>query len=148
MDANPATVADLPPKGVKERKKLPTGDQLSLLINALKEPISTLVYLMAVSSIRPEELAFKWIDLHPEDLNLWVVRAVNQGEIHTPKYHRSDRPIRLTEAHVQRLLALKERMKAQDDDWMFPNRIKQGKTMKPGPIWHETILGRRVQPPW
>lgn len=146
MESNPAPVAELPPKGVKERKKLPTGDQLSLLINALKEPISTLVYLMAVSSIRPEELAFKWIDLHPEDLNLWVVRAVNQGEIHTPKYHRSDRPIRLTEADVQRLLALKQRMKAQDDDWMFPNRIKKGKIMKPGPIWHETILGRRVQP--
>jgi hypothetical protein len=43
MESNPASVADLPPKGVKERKKLPTGDQLSQLINALKEPISTLV---------------------------------------------------------------------------------------------------------
>jgi hypothetical protein len=59
---------------------------------------------MAVSSIRPEELAFKWLDLHEADLNLWVVRAVNQGEIHTPKYHRSARPIRLTEADVQRCL--------------------------------------------
>lgn len=146
MESNPAPVADLPPKGVKERKKLPTGDQLILLINALKEPISTLVYLMAVTSIRPEELAFKWSDLDPTDLNLWVVRAVNQGELHTPKYHRSDRPIRLTEADVERLLRLKERMKAQDDDWMFPNRIKNGKQMKPGPIWHETLLGRRVQP--
>jgi integrase len=33
-----------------------------------------------------------------------------------------------------------------DDDWVFLNRIKKGKTMKPGPIWHETILVRRVQP--
>jgi site-specific recombinase XerC len=147
LESNPASVADLPPKGVKVRKKLPTGDQLTLLINALEEPMSTLVYLMAVSSIRPEELAFKWCDLDAENLNLMVVRAVNQGEIHTPKYHRSDRPIRLTEADVRRLLAMKERMKAQDDDWMFPNRIKKvGTKMKPGPIWHETILGRRVQP--
>jgi hypothetical protein len=37
-------------------------------------------------------------------------------------------------------------MKVHDDDWVFLNRIKKGKTMKPGPIWHETILGRRVQP--
>ncbi|HTF68344.1 MAG TPA: tyrosine-type recombinase/integrase [Edaphobacter sp.] len=133
-------------KGSRSGRSSPTGDQLSQLIDALKEPISTLVYLMAVTSIRPEELAFKWLDLQAEDLNLWVVRAVNQGEIHTPKYHRSDRPIRLAEADVQRLLALKERMKAQDDDWMFPNRIKKGTIMKPGPIWHETILGRRVQP--
>jgi hypothetical protein len=29
---------------------------------------------------------------------------------------------------------------------MFPNRIKQGKVMKLGPIWHEAILGRRIQP--
>ncbi len=101
---------------------------------------------MAVSSIRPEELAFKWLDLDAENLDLWVVRAVNQGEIHTPKYHRSDRPIRLTETDVQRLLALKKRVNAQDDDWMFPNRIKNGKVLMPGPIWHETILGRRVQP--
>ncbi|HEV2135120.1 MAG TPA: tyrosine-type recombinase/integrase [Terracidiphilus sp.] len=37
-------------------------------------------------------------------------------------------------------------MKAGDEDWMFPNRIKKGKTMKPGPIWHETLLRRCVQP--
>ena len=37
-------------------------------------------------------------------------------------------------------------MNAGDEDWMFPNRIKNGKTMKPGPIWHETLLGRRIQP--
>ena len=92
------------------------------MINALEEPISTLVYLVSVASIRPDELAFKLKDLVPETRNLWVVRAVNQGKIHTPKYHRSYRPIRLTDADVERLLRLKERMKAHDDDWMFPNK--------------------------
>jgi hypothetical protein len=32
------------------------------------------------------------------------------------------------------------------EDGMFPNRIKKGTTMKPGPIWHETLLERRIQP--
>jgi integrase len=146
MTSNPARGADLPPEEIREQKKLPTGTQLIELINALEEPISTLVYLVSVSSIRPEELAFKWKDLVPDTRNLWVVRAVNQGKIHTPKYHRSNRPIRLTEADVERLLRLKEWMKAQDEDWMFPNRIKKGKTMKPGPVWHETLLARRIQP--
>ena len=146
MTSNPARGADLPPEGIREQKKLPTGNQLVELINALEEPISTLVYLVSVSSIRPEELAFKWKDLVAETRNLWVVRAVNQGKLHTPKYHRSNRPIRLTEADVNRLLRLKERTKAQDEDWMFPNRIKKGRTMKPGPIWHETLLARRIQP--
>jgi hypothetical protein len=47
---------------------------------------------------------------------LWVVRAVNQGERHTPKHHRSKRPIRLTEADVARLVALKERVNGQDEE--------------------------------
>ena len=104
------------------------------------------MYLMAVTSIRPEELAFKWLDLDAANLNLMVVRAVNQGEIHTPKYHRVNRPIRLTQADVDRLLALKRRMKAGEEDWIFPNRIRNGKVLKSGPIWHETLLGRRIQP--
>jgi len=47
---------------------------------------------------------------------------------------------------VQRLLRLKEQAKAQDEDWMFPNRIKKGKILKPGPIRHEHLLERRIQP--
>jgi integrase/predicted DNA-binding transcriptional regulator AlpA len=146
ITSNPACNADLPPEEVKEPKKLPTGDQLIQLIDALEEPISTMVYLVSVTSIRPEELAFKWLDLNAGTRDLWVVRAINKGKLHTPKYHRVNRPIRLTEADVHRLLQLKERMKAQDDDWMFPNRIKKGKIMKPGPIWHEHLLARRIQP--
>ncbi len=83
----------------------------------------------------------------PKKRMLWVVRAVNRGKLHTPKYHRTNRPIRLTEADVERLLTLKRLRKAKDDDWMFPNRIKNaGKKMKPGPMWHEDLLGRVIQP--
>jgi len=130
----------------KQPKQLPTGDQLTMLVERLEEPASSAVWLVAVSSVRPEELAFQWKDLDAEKRQLWIVRAVNRGKFHTPKYHRTNRPIRLTEADVDRLLALKARMKASDDDWMFPNRIKNGKTMKTGPIWHETLLGRVIQP--
>jgi integrase len=53
----------------------------------------------------------------------------------------------LTEADVDRLLSLKRRVNAQDDDWMFPNRIKKGGTkMKPGPMRYEEILARKIQP--
>jgi integrase len=136
MTSNPACGADLPPDEIREQKQLPTIAQLSLL----QEPISTAVWLVAVSCVRPEELAFKWNDLNAEKRELWVVRAVNQGKLHTPKYHRSNRPIRLTEADVQRLLDLKAWKKAKDEDWVFPNRLKTG------PIWHETLLARRIQP--
>jgi integrase len=146
ISSNPARNADLPPEGIKEEQELPTGNQLLHLIDRLEEPIATATWLIAVTSIRPEEIAFKWKDLNAEKRELKIVRAVNQGELHTPKYHRMNRPIRLTEADVERLLALKERVNGQEEDWMFPNRIKNGSIMKSGPIWHETLLARRIQP--
>ncbi|MDQ2833841.1 MAG: tyrosine-type recombinase/integrase [Acidobacteriota bacterium] len=85
-------------------------------------------------------------DLNAEKRELKIVRAVNQCELHTPKCHRMNRPIRLTENDVQRLLRLKESVNGQEEDWMFPNRIKNGSIMKSGPIWHETLLARRIQP--
>lgn len=92
---NPARGTDLPPEEIKEQKQLPTGDQLNRLIERLPEPASTAAWLVVVSSIRPEELAFKWRDLDAGRRMLWVVRAVNRGKLHTPKYHRTNRPIRL-----------------------------------------------------
>jgi hypothetical protein len=114
--------------------------ELSLLIERLREPISTAVWLVAVSSVRPNELAFKWKDLDAESRALWVVRTVNRGKLHTPKYQRVNRPLRLTEADVQRLLALKSWMRAHNDDWVSPDAHGTG------PIWHEDILPRRIQP--
>ncbi len=146
IPVNPAKGADLPPAGIKERVQLPDHGELNALIQALPEPASTAVWLVAVACIRPDELAFKWCDLDAEHLVLWIVRAVNRGKLHTPKYHRSNRPIRLTEADVERLLAFKRMRNAKDDDWMFANRIKAGTKMKPGPIWHEDLLGRVIQP--
>ena len=146
IPSNPARHADLPPEGIKEEQELPTGNQLSLLIDRLDEPIATATWLIAVTSIRPEEIAFKWKDLNAEKRELKIVRAVNQGELHTPKYHRMNRPIRLTENDVERLLRLKESVNGQEEDWIFPNRIKNGSIMKAGPIWHETLLARGIQP--
>jgi hypothetical protein len=45
----------------------------------------------------------------------------------------------LTAADVKRLLALKKRMGAGDDDWMFPH------ARKAGPICHESIMGKNIQ---
>ncbi len=147
LSANPASRANLPPKEVKEKVKLPTPNDLVRLIEELPEPYSTMVYLVSVSSIRPEELAFRWSDLEPEVCNLNIVRAMNKGQFHTPKYQEGHRIIRLTDADVDRLLSLKRKVNAKDDDWMFPNRIKKGGAkLKPGPIWHEHILARKIQP--
>ena len=140
LKSNPVPAADLPPERIKEKPKLPDGSQLDLLSSHLPEPYGTALWLVSITCIRPEELAFKWSDLHVEERQLWIIRAVNRGKLHTPKYHRSDRPIQLTKSDVDRLLRLKRKMKAKDDDWMFPNRRKTG------PIWHEDALSRVIQP--
>ncbi len=140
LKSNPVPAADLPPEGIREEPKLPTAAQLDLLISNLPEPLATAVWLLAITCVRPEELAFKWSDLNVKDRQLWIIRAVNRGHLHPPKYHRSNRPIQLTEADVERLLALKAEMKAKDDDWMFPH------SRKTGPICHEQILGKKIQP--
>lgn len=75
-----------------------------------------------------------------EKRQLWIKRAVNRSKLHPPKYHRANRPIQLTQKDVQRLLELKKYMKAGDDDWVFPH------ARKTGPIGHEQIMGKKVQP--
>ena len=77
------------------------------LLNQDPEPVATAVYSVAVTCIRPEELAFKWSDLDVEKRQLWIRRAVNRGKLHTPKYHRSNRPIQLTASDVQRIGCLR-----------------------------------------
>ena len=42
--------------------------------------------------------------------------------------------------YVSRLLALKEKMKASDSDWMFPSENPET------PLRHEDVLSRRIQP--
>ena len=114
--------------------------ELERLIAHLPDPLSVAVWLVAVTCTRPEELAFKWADLDPLKWQLWIVRAVNRGKLHTPKYQRSNRPTQLIESDVERLLALMQRMAEGDQDWMFPNKRKTGA------IGHEQIMGRVVQP--
>ena len=140
LQFNPVRGADLPPEEIREQAQLPNHGQLNALIGRLAEPVSTAVWLSAVACVRPEELAFQWKDLDAEKRMLWIVRAVNRGKLHTPKYHRANRPIRLTDADVIRLLTLKQLKKAKDEDWMFPNHRKSG------PLRHEDLLGRVIQP--
>ncbi len=65
--------------------RLPEASELQRLIDSLPEPLSTAVWLAAVTCVRPEELAFKWSDLNVEKRQLWIIRVVNRGKLHPPK---------------------------------------------------------------
>jgi integrase len=138
--SNPVRDTDLPPQDVKEDPVLPTPDEINRLIAHLPYELGEAVWLVSITCIRPEELAFKWLDLDVEKGRLWIRRAVNRGKIHTPKYHRNNRPLQLTKEDVYRLLKLKSAQGAKDGDWIFPNARKSG------PICHEQILGKKIHP--
>ena len=138
---NPVRYVELPPKGIEEQVKLPDADHLALLMEALEEPYATMIWFHAVTIVRPNEgFAFKFSDLDVETGQLTLVRAVNRGKLHTPKYHRMNRPIQLTPADVEHLLAYKEKMGLKDADWIFPSKNREA------PLRHEDVLSRRIQP--
>ena len=138
---NPARDADLPPEEVKEKVILPTATNLDLLITHLEEPYSTAVWLLAVSTVRPSEgFAFKVSDLDSDNCQLTLFRAVNRGKIHTPKYHRTNRPIQLTRSDVNRLQNYITTMNLSEDDWLFPS------TDPSVPLRYEDVLARKIQP--
>jgi Phage integrase, N-terminal SAM-like domain len=83
LKSNPVRTADLPPEGIREDAPLPTGSQLELLIAHLSYVLGEAVWLVAITCIRPEELAFKWSDLDVEKRQLWIKRAVNRSKLHT-----------------------------------------------------------------
>lgn len=141
LKENPVREVELPPADVEEPVVLPKADHLSLLISSLEEPYSTAVWFHAVTCVRPSEgFAFKFSDLNVEENYLIVSRAVNRGDIHTPKYHRVNRPISLTADDVEQLLIYKHKMGLTDNDWIFPSKNREAA------LRHEDVLSRKIQP--
>jgi integrase len=139
---NPVRETELPPEPVKPMKELPTAEQLQSLIEALDEDEEMMVWLDCITGARPSELLGlrrKSIDF--ERKCIWIVEAVNNSRIHTPKFHRSNRPIPLTAEDMERLRKyLAKRPDASSDDWIFPSkRVK-------GPRQYATIMTKKIQP--
>lgn len=67
--------------------------------------------------------------------------AVNNGRVYTPKFHRSNRPIQLTEDDMRRLrVFLARRPGASPGDWVFASdRVN-------GPKQYASIMTRKIQP--
>lgn len=125
---NPARQTELPPEPVRALPPLPSEEELQRLMDALPEPYSTMVLLVCVSGVRIGELlALRWRAVDWKRKCLWVVEAVNRGSFHSPKTHRSLRPILLAEEDLKRLAEFRRRTpNASEDDWLFPNRSGTG----------------------
>ena len=139
---NPVRAADLPPEPVSKQRELPTTEQLQQLMDALDEETQIMVWLDCITALRPSELlALRRSAIDFKKKCLWVREAVNHGDLHTPKYHRQSRPIRLADADLARL---QEFMAKRPDDpadaWLFPSEA--GNTPKE----YVNVLHRKIQP--
>lgn len=139
---NPVRGADLPPEPVSKQQELPTAEQLQQLMDALDEETQMMVFVDCITALRPSELmALRRSAIDFTKKCLWVREAVNHGDLHTPKYHRQSRPIRLADADLERL---REFMAKRPDDpadaWLFPS--EGGSTPKE----YVNVLRRNIQP--
>jgi integrase len=140
--SNPARLVDLPPEPVRKLQQLASDEDLNRLEDALEEPFRTLVWLGRITGLRPSELfALRRSSLERKRRRIWVVEAINNGKSHSPKSHRSRRPIQLDEEQWERLEAfLRFDPDAKQDDWLFPNRRGTG------PLRADNVLERVIRP--
>jgi len=139
---NPVRATDLPPEPVVKQLELPTAEQLQQLMDALDEETQMMVRIDCLTALRPGELlALRHSAIDFARKCLWVREAVNHGDIHTPKYHRQSRPIRLADTDLERLrIFMAKRPDAPADDWLFPNEAGTK------PKEYVNILRRKIQP--
>lgn len=139
---NPVHEVELPPEPVRPMADLPTPEQLQSLIEALDEEARIMVWLDCVTGVRPSELlGLRRRSIDFQRKCIWIVEAVNNTRVHTPKFHRSNRPIHLTEADMERLRGfLAKHPDAKPDDWVFPSKRVNG------PKQYASIMTRKIQP--
>ena len=82
-----------------------------------------MVWLACATGVRVSELlALHWRSIDWVHNCLWVREAVHNGEIDSPKTHRSQRSIRLSKSDLARLKKFrKARTRLKDEDWLFLN---------------------------
>jgi len=139
---NPVRLIEMPSEPVRSQQELPTDTELQRLQNALDEPYRTMIWLTCATGVRVSELlGLRWNSVDWKHQCLWVREAVHDGEIDTPKTHRSCRPIRLANAELLKLRQF-QRMGPQTKEhaWLFPD------TRGTGPFRADNLLEQVMRP--
>lgn len=140
IDANPAGGRlRLPKRRHVRQKHILTPAQFLLLVSALPQPYSTVIYLAVLGGLRKGELeALRWMDIHAEGVT--VDEATYRGTLDSPKTERSDRTVAIGPI-VRRELDEWRRVAPFTDpsDFVFSVRTNS-------PINLKNAVGRHVKP--
>lgn len=108
VTANPATLIQMPEGDVRIPVEVPSQEKIQELLDTLKEPYRTLAWFVLITGCRiGEALGLKWGAINVEDKLVWFLTASYHGQMHLTKGHRSNRPVYLSEAEIQRLREFK-----------------------------------------
>jgi excisionase family DNA binding protein len=140
--SNPVRLVEMPSEPVRFQPELPTDEDLQKFQNALQEPYRTMVWLGCATGVRVSELlGLRWKSIDWKHQCLWIREAVHDGEIDSPKTHRSCRPIRLAKAELERLKKFQARNpRANENGWVFLN------TRGTGPFRADNLLEHVLRP--
>ena len=140
VTANPATLIQMPEADARIPVEVPSQVKMQELLDTLKEPYATLAWFVLVTGCRiGEALGLKWGAINFEDKLVWFLTASYHGHMHLTKGHRSNRPVYLSEAEIQRLRKFKSLSpNATENDLVFPHPDDPGKAMTE---WHALRVG-------
>jgi integrase len=108
IEDNPVRKTKLPRRGLVPEKAVLSPEQLRLLLEALPEPSSGLVWLLALTGLRIGELlALRWRDVDLRAGLLRVSRTLYEGHFDEPKTRSSNRTVPLSAKAVEILSMVK-----------------------------------------
>lgn len=133
LEKNPCSKLKLPNAGVSQRKHKPlTVEQISAIVEKLKEPYATLVLFLAVTGLRiGEAIGIRWADFDGDMLT--VSRTIYDGKPQSPKTESSNRSLPIPASLMMRMRALK------GTEYVF--RSREGTPVNPG-----NALKRYIRP--
>ena len=145
---NPAAGVELPEKKPVREKHIVELGQVPGLLNALKEPVRTMVQLALLTGLRIGEiLALDWASIDLAAGSIRVTRAFYQGAMGTPKTKCSRRSVPLPEG--LKLVLSRLRLKAANpQELIFPT--SNGTPFNDSNLLHRDLkpAGRKLGMPW
>lgn len=122
LEANPAVGLRLPDKRSVQPKVTLQPFEAARLLDQLREPSRTLVFLIAVTGMRVSELlGLQWSDVDFERRLVHIRRTFYRGNFGAPKTHTSERVLPLSDGLLYALQEHKQHVRKSPIDLVFPN---------------------------
>lgn len=138
VDSNPALGVRLPHMGTVRPKITFEPSQLQKILEQLREPHRTMVFVAAVTGVRVSELfGLKWSDVDFERRLLYVRRTYYRGNFGLPKNRTSERVIPISPGLLYSLQRHKARGRQSSMDLVFPNDA--GNPYEAGNLLHRIL---------